>query len=173
MWPLSFWKKQPSVALILNNTPCWGLCSMSNVTLVIGCDHCHFGCCVRCPTLLLSCDEHKPPLIKWAYMHKLWEKLETAAFSPKLLQIGWPPKRICKESLPKWPSEGHSPQPSQGGRGEVPMSVWAHCWALVLDAFFGMLFQMQFLSLRTLFWSLWAPILDHFGLLFCSFQLSK
>ena len=115
---------------------------------------------------------YKPPLIKWPYKHKLWENLETAAFNPKLLQIGWPPEPICKESLPKWPPEGHSPQLSRGGGG-VAMSVWAHCWALVLDAFFGMLFQMQFLSLRTLFWSLWAPILDHFGLLFCSFQLSK
>ena len=50
-------------------TPCWVLCSMSDVTLVIGCDHYHFegglrppsfliellvGCCVRCPTLAFN-----------------------------------------------------------------------------------------------------------------------
>ena len=36
--------------------------------------------------------------------------------------------------------------------------------------FFGMLFQTLFLSLRTPFWSFWAPILDHFGYFFLAFS---
>ena len=75
-------------------------------------------------------------------MHKLWEKLETAAFSPRLLQIGWPPGPIWKESLLKWLPKGHSPQISQGG--EVEMSVWTHCWALFLKAFFWCFLKWHF-----------------------------
>ena len=50
------------------------------------------------------------------------------------------------------------------------MSVWAHCWTLFLNAFFGMLFQTLFLSLRTPFWSFWAPILEHVGCFFSAFS---
>ena len=48
--------------------------------------------------------------------------------------------------------------------------MWAHCWTLFLNAFFWMLFQTLFLSLRTSFWSFWAPILEHFGCFFLAFS---
>ena len=101
---------------------------------------------------------YKPPLIKWPYKHKLWENLETAAFNPKLLQIGWPPEPICKESLPKWPPEGHSPQPSQGGRGG-----WQWACGLIV----GLSFWMPFLGcfFRCNFWA-FGHYSEAFGHLF-------
>ena len=41
---LSFWRR-PSAALFWNNTPCWVMCSMSDVTIVIGCYYCLFEGC--------------------------------------------------------------------------------------------------------------------------------
>ena len=82
-----------------------------------------------------------------------WEKLETAAFSPRLLQIGWPPGPIWKEFLLKLPPKGHSPQPSKvGGTGVLAMSVWAHCWTLFLNAFLECFFRCSFWGFGLYFW---------------------
>ena len=65
---------------------------------------------------------YKPPLIKWAYGQKLWEKLETAAFCPRLMQIAWPWVPARRDLLLEMLPEVQSPQPSQGG-GDVNYSL--------------------------------------------------
>ena len=92
-------------------------------------------------------------------MHRLWQKLETAAFSPKLLQIGWPLGSNWKESLLKWLPKGHSPQTLQVGGG-TPQ--WARRLTLVHS------FWMSFFQCfsRCFFWAFGR----HFGgsgCLFC------
>ena len=106
---------------------------------------------------------YKPPLIKWACKHKLWEKLETAAFSPRLLQIGWPPGPIWKESLLKWLPKGHSPQTSRGGKWQWACGLTVgHFFKLFCLAFLNDIFEPSDIILEPLgfyFGSLWDAFL--------------
>ena len=109
---------------------------------------------------------HKPPLIKWAYKQKVWEKVETAAFSPRLLQIGWPPEPIWKEFLLKWLPKGLSPQPSRGRGGG-----WQWASGLLVGhscsmPFQGSIFKCKFwafgLHSRALGYICWIPLVCFF-----------
>ena len=80
-------------------------------------------------------------------MHKLWEKLETAAFSPRLLRIAWPPGQ--RNSYRTYFQKGN---PLRHPRG----------WALLLnvfsDAFSNVVFEPSETILEPLgayFGSLW------------------
>ena len=105
----------------------------------------------------------KPPLIKWACKHKLWEKLETAAFSPRLLQIGWPPGPIWKESLLKWLPKGHSPQISQGGgrcKWAYGLIVGHSFWKLFFDL--GIFLNIDLKVVLCLTWRNFCQFWDQF-----------
>ena len=109
----------------------------------------------------------KSPLIRWRYKHKLWEKLETAAFSPKLLQFGWPPGPIWKGFFLKWSPKGHSPQSIRGGGGSgggnerVGSSLGA-LFVYFFYAFWNAMFKPSYVTLEhfgTLFASIWGVFL--------------
>ena len=112
----------------------------------------------------------KPPLIKWPYGQKLWEKLETAAFCPRLMQIAWPWVPARRDLLLEMLPEVQSPQPSQGGGGGWQLLLGAVVGHSFLIMVFKCLPTWHFLHFGLQFCSLWAIILSHFWHFFWAFS---